>query len=248
MHRLALAGVLLSIGTARADRAALDAALCLRDDPNRGHFVSVSAPAPTSSVTMTEDGAVTACRGQTCTKLVVKGFVPQQVEGGPRDIAIDPDATRLLVGGNTDSKAMRVVRVKDGSLAAKIVNKRHREYSCGAGMWLGDYVLAFGEDCEEYDSQPFLANAVTGHYVAAFAGVAATAGAMYAAVRLDGHAWAIAVTDREGPGAGLARGKVVAIDVTNGKVLATADGTEAGGAVVTEGKQTRTLDKLAACP
>jgi hypothetical protein len=248
MHRIAIVGVMVSLGTARAERPALDTSLCLRDDPNRGRFISVAAPAPTSSVAMADGGAVTACHGGTCTKVVVSGFVPVQTEGGPPDIAIDPDATRLIVGGNADSKSMRIVRVKDGSLVTKIVNARHRQYSCGAGLWLGDRVLAFGENCEEYDSKPFLADGATGHYVASFAGVAATAGASYAALHLDGNEWAIAVTDREGPGAGLARGKVVAIDVKTGKVLASADGTEAGGAVVHEGAKTHKLDKLAACP
>jgi DNA-binding beta-propeller fold protein YncE len=246
MHRIAIA-IALAIGPARADPAALDSSLCIREDPHDGRFLSVAAPARSSSVTMTDDGVVTACHNASkkdCTKLHVTGFVPVQVEGGPHDIAINPEGTLLLVGGNADSKSMRVVSVKDGSVPTRIVNTRDRPYSCGAGLWLGDYVLAFGQACEEYDSTPFLANGKTGKYIAAFAGIKATAAAIYAATQLDDKRWAIAVSDRTDS---LAHGRVVVIDVTTGKVLATADGTAAGGAAITEGAKTRTLDKLPTC-
>jgi DNA-binding beta-propeller fold protein YncE len=249
MHWIVIVIVIaLTIDPARADPAALDSSLCIREDPHHGRFLSVTAPSLSSSVTMTDNGVVTACRNthkKVCTKLKVTGFVPVQVEGGPHDIAINPEGTLLLVGGNTDSKSMRVVRVKDGSTTAKIVNKRDRQYSCGAGLWLGDYVLAFGQDCEEYDSTPFLASEKTGKYIAPFADIKATAAAIYAATQLDGKQWAIAVSDRTDL---LEHGRVVIIDVTNGKVLATADGTAANGAAITEDAKTRSLEKLPVCP
>jgi hypothetical protein len=43
------------------------------------------------------------------------------------------------------------------------------------------------------------------------------------------------------------RGQVFVIDVTTGKVLATAQGIKAGDAEITEGKATRSVAKVSAC-
>ncbi len=243
MERLAAVAIVLTAAAASADPIAFDSSLCLRSDGDR-HILWVAAP-PAATVAMTDDGTVTACRHEDdCKKLHVNGFVPTQTEGGPHDIAISPDGALLIVGGNSDSKSMRIIRVRDGSLAKKIVNKRDPQHSCGAGIWLGDYVLAAGQACEEFDSTPFLTNGKTGAYVAPFANINATADARYAGLQLDGTRWSVAVTDYTDA---LTRGRVVAVNVASGAVLATAEPAGESGATIREGGKTRTLAKLPAC-
>jgi hypothetical protein len=241
---LRIAAIVLAVaGAANADPIAFDSSLCLRADGDR-RILWVATP-PAATVSMTDDGTVTACRRKDdCSTVHVTGFVPTQTEGGPHDIAISPDGAFLIVGGNSDSKSMRIIRVKDGSLAKKIVNKRDPQHSCGAGIWLDGYVLAAGQACEEFDSTPFLTNGKTGAFIAPFANVTATADAIYAGVQLDGTRWAVAVSDYTDA---LSYGRVIAVNVANGKVLATAEPTHDGGATIREGAKQRTLAKLPAC-
>jgi len=233
---------LVSAASAAAGPIALDRVLCRRLD-NRFDgetktIVSVPrAPGPTA--TANDDGsklAVCDAAKTSCVDVPTKGVF---------QAAVSPDGKRLLVASNDGDSA--VLAVPSGKATVHFDNRRDRTYTCGAGLWLGnDVILAFGNDCSEFDAKPFLAHARSGKYIAAFVSKKLTENGetLYDAAPLDGKLWAVAMFDHYEKDS---YGTVYAIDTATGKIRATATGTAAGGATIVEGKTTRTIDKIADC-
>jgi hypothetical protein len=227
----------------------VDALLCQRiDDRFEGEkhpYLSVERPAgPT--VTANEDGKVTVCKDaetRRCTTFTAK-------DPGAK-YAINADGTLLIASG----KKLAIVDAATGKHKRAIANQRRGEngggamYSCGGGLWLGDTILAFGDDCMEFDALPYLASARTGKFIAPLVDkqFTTTEETVFDAAPLEGKRWAVAVYNHDADAASAGIGQVFVIDASTGRVLATARGTQAGGAEITEGKATRSIAKLAAC-
>ncbi len=241
---------LVGATVARAD-GTLDAALCRRQDtrwdqPTR--YLSVVREAKVASVTGDAgEPTVTVCRGPGPTRCATVTL------GDHGAVDVNADGSLLVAGG---AGAARVHDARTGKLKRKLVSKRLRSYSCGGGLWLGDVVLARGDNCEEFDALPYLANGRTGRYVAALVdkAFAANGETAYDVAHVAGTLWAVAVFDHYQAEAdpvdpaGLGVGKVFLIDVRTGKVKATAHGVAGGGVVVDEGKVTRPVASIPACP
>jgi hypothetical protein len=214
----------------------VDALLCQRiDDRFEGEkhpYLSVERPAgPT--VTANEDGKVTVCKDaetRRCTTFTAK-------DPGAK-YAINADGTLLIASG----KKLAIVDAATGK-------HKRAMYSCGGGLWLGDTILAFGDDCMEFDALPYLASARTGKFIAPLVDkqFTTTEETVFDAAPLEGKRWAVAVYNHDADAASAGIGQVFVIDASTGRVLATARGTQASGAEITEGKATRSIAKLAAC-
>jgi hypothetical protein len=243
---------LLATATTQASPPTLESLLCIRDDTRFGqknrHFVSIVAVGQPSSVAATDDpkdaptATVRACKGKDCARFKMSKYAAQ-------GLAINPTGTLLLASGHNEqasTRGLHIVSAKTGAIIRKIMNK-DLVYSCGSGLWLGDSVLAFGEDCEEFDAMPYFANAKTGKYLAPLTEFGGDGESLYSAAQLDGKKWAIAAYNHNSSDLPDGRGKVFVVDVSSGKVFAMASGTESGGVVIAEGAQKRTLDKLPSC-
>ncbi len=238
------------VGAARAD-GTLDAALCRRQDTRWDKpipYLSV-VRAPTAASVTGEAGAptVTVCRGPGSTRCAPVSL------GDHGAVDVNADGSLLVVAA---ARAARIHDVRTGKLKRTLVSKRIRSYSCGGGRWLGDVVLARGDNCEEFDALPYLANGRTGRYIAAFVSKTfeANGETLYDVAHVEGSRWAIAVFDHYQAEAdvvdptGLGVGTVFLIDVKTGKVKATAHGVAGGGVVIDEGKASRPVASVPACP
>ena len=151
-------------------------------------------------------------------------------------------------GGDAGPDALLVVDAATNKVKHTIKSKRDKEYSCGSGIWMGDVILAFGNDCHEFDAMPYLVNGKTGKYIGPLVDKKFTTDGetLFDVAQLDGKLWAVAVYNHYMED-DLGLGKVFVIDVTTGKVTATVQGVKAGGASITEGKATRAVAKVTSC-
>lgn len=243
--------VLVVIGVSSSVRAGtFDAALCQRvdmryvkgDQPEPPHpYMSVVRESNPSSITQPDldDKRVTVCRD------AAKKQCSTSELGLVFELDINAAGTLIVGGGD---KGTRVIDAKTHKTKRKLINKRDAEYSCGGGKWMGDVVLATGWDCHEYDALPYLANGKTGAFIAPFVDKKSIGNGetLYDVAHVDGNHWAIAVYDHNNAAAD-SGGSVFLIDVTTGKVKATAKVLPNGSVQITEGKQSRSLAKLAPC-
>jgi hypothetical protein len=238
---------LLAAGAAHASPPALDALLCRRADTRFSQanriYLSVARGAPQApGVSATDEGMVTVC--QDAAKKQCASFAAAD-RFAADTAAINPEGTLLLASGPQHAV---IASAKDGKVVRKLSNQRSKHYSCGGGLWLGDTILAYGQDCEEFDALPYLAHAKTGKFIAPLVDKHFTQDGetLYDAVPLEGKRWAIAVFNHNYDD-GIGLGQVFVIDVKTGKVHATATGAKEGGASITEGKLARALDKIPPC-
>ncbi|HEX3760762.1 MAG TPA: hypothetical protein VHW23_18740 [Kofleriaceae bacterium] len=245
--------VIAALGAAATAQAApsVDTVLCQRFDQRFGKkqaYLSIEHPAAAPKVEVFDRGKVTVCNAdRSCTTFIANGW---HADDPAVTYVANADATLLLAGSN---KGLEVEDAATGKRKRKITSRRRGTngggamYSCGGGLWLGEAILAFGSDCQEADALPYLANGRTGKFIAPLVNRKLTADdeTLYDAARLGDRLWAVAMYNHNiGPED---LGAVFVIDVTSGRVLATASSTQDGSANITEGKATRSIAKLATC-
>ena len=231
-------------GTAFATPATVDSLLCRRVDANDKSrtYLTVAEPKQEPNVTADDSGLVTVCQDaakKQCTSLKKPPYVTY---------AINATGTLLLASSD---KGLLVENAKDGKVVRTITNKRRKNYGCGGGRWLGDMILGFGNDCEEFDTLPYLANGKTGAFVGALVDkrFEANGDTVYRVAPIEGNLWAIGIYNRDAAEGSITDGAVYVIDVVTGKVKGTVTNDKTtGGASIEQGKATRKVAKLAACP
>jgi len=212
VNRAIVVGVLLTSAAAYA--GPVDAMLCQRVDDRfdgaKPTILSINRVAG-PSVAADDTGKVTVCKDaakKSCSTFNGKTY---------NSYGINADAT-LLVASGEDS--LKIEDAATGKVKRTIKSKRDKEYSCGAGIWMGDTLLAFGQDCHEFDALPFLVNGKTGKYIGPLVDKKLTTDGetLYDGAQLDGKLWAVAVFNHDDQ-ADL--GKVYVLDVTTGKATDT---------------------------
>lgn len=240
---LLLPATVLAAATAHAAPPAVETVLCQRQDDRftdeHQPYVTV-APAPTPVATAKRDDdkhAYTVCQNgaKACQQFV-----------GPDstyEFALSANGKWLAIGGE---RGVAIVDAATGKTKHVLKNKRGKGYTCGAGVFLGDLLVGFGNDCSEFDALPFVANARTGVYLGALGGKNAGANGetLYDVAALGDAHWAVAMYDHYNGG----HTTVFVVDAKTGSAKVAAEA-EPGKLELIEGKHRRAVtDKLAACP